>query len=112
MLDRELVGQGWLANPDNCQAKRMFADRIDFWFPVRSSGLIYSDGYSGGAVTLRYVRLTGGQWPTTVMPTTIQSNVSQVYGLIGSAREYVMYNVLDGSPQQGLYIAGPFGFAP
>jgi hypothetical protein len=109
-IGADVTGEGWVANPDGCADKRKFADKIDFWFNVRKDGLIYSDGFSGNLSTLKFVKLTGGTWPASTMPTTIAPNVLPVYGIVGEARDHVVYNILDGTPQQGLYLAGPLGF--
>jgi hypothetical protein len=109
-IGADFTGEGWLANPDGCADKRKFADKIDFWFNVRKDGLIYSDNFAGNLSTLKFVKLSGGQWPASTMPTTIAAGVQPVYGIVGDARDHVVYNILDGTPQQGLYLAGPLGF--
>ncbi|MEA2698058.1 MAG: hypothetical protein QOI66_2329, partial [Myxococcales bacterium] len=104
------AAEGWLARPDGCTAKQKFADKIDLWFTVGDAGLIYSDNAGATTSTVRYVKLgAGGAWPAAG-PTTIRAGAGRVFGLLEPDRQYILYQLDSGSPDDGLWIYGPIGF--
>jgi hypothetical protein len=106
------VGQGWLAHPEGCGGKRKFADGVDFWFPAHDDGLIYSDGGQAMTADLRYVKLgPGAVWPAGPSP-IIRRGVGRVFAVLEPDRDYVVFEVASGGPDDGLYVHGPLGLAP
>jgi hypothetical protein len=102
------VGEAWVANPEGCTGKRKWADAMDFWFPVRDQGLLYSDEGAGNeTATLKYVQVMGG---TLGMPVTIQKQVGRVYAAMPSF-EGVLYTISRGVDFDGLYLYGKLPFA-
>jgi hypothetical protein len=105
-----LDGQGWLANPDGCGEKQKFGDSVDFWFLAGDSGLVYSDMAmpAKNISTLRYAKLS------PALPATggsiIRMGVGRIYAPLGPDRNYVVYQISDGGPDDGLYAYGPIGF--
>ncbi|HXI57971.1 MAG TPA: hypothetical protein VNO55_18025 [Polyangia bacterium] len=104
------AAEGWLAKPDGCTAKQKFADKLDIWFTVGDAGLIYSDNAGATTSTIRYVKLgAGGAWPAAG-PTTIRAGAGRVFGLLDPDRQYIVYQLDNGGPDDGLWIYGPIGF--
>jgi hypothetical protein len=105
------VGEGWRANPDGCTDKQKFADRVDFWFPARDSGLLYSDMGDGKLATLRTLKLgPDGAWPPSGS-VIAQAQVARVYAVLAPDRDYVLFTPGPGTAEDGLYLFGPTGFA-
>jgi hypothetical protein len=105
---KTLEGEGWLANPDGCGEKMKFGDKVDFWFLSGDSGLIYSDAATNTSATLKFAKLAP-QFPAAGA-TTIRAGVGRVYAPLGPDRNYIVYQIADGSADDGLYVYGPIGF--
>lgn len=104
------TGEGWVATSDGCGNKQKFGDGLDFWFVSSDRGLLFSDMTSGNATRLRFVKLgPGGSWPATE-PVTIQDGVTRMYAPVGADLQHVLFTVLRGGAEDGLYVFGPIGF--
>jgi hypothetical protein len=104
------AAEGWLANPDGCNAKQKFATDVDFWFAAGDAGLIFSDGVGATTSTVRFAKMgAGAAWPAAGS-TIIRAGADRVYGLLEPDRQYVVFDVNTGGVDDGLWIYGPIGF--
>jgi hypothetical protein len=105
---------GWRANPDGCRDKHRFASHIAFHTGVGDEGLIFGDDLNveTETMTLRYVKIEGGQsWPAAG-PVAIMAGVVQPVVLLPPRRQQLVFRVQSAEAGvAGLYVfAGlPFG---
>lgn len=106
------LGEGWVATPEGCAAKRKFADLIDYWFLHGNDGMVYSD--EGGVDTATLKAATFPNGTSLGAGTVIQRGINRMYGLLPEF-DSVIYNVpRTPGPLDGLYSFGklPFGTKP
>ena len=92
------VGEAWVANPDNCAARRQWTTGMDFWFLRGSDAILFTDSGSFETATLKYVQING---TTLGTPVEIQRQVERVYGVLPGF-EAVLFNLIGGQ-FKGLY---------
>ncbi len=104
------VGEGWYTDPATCAPRRKFANGVDFWYPVRDEGLIYSDEGDGETATLRYAEIPDGKAFPTQGGIKVQEQIGRVFSLLLPSYQVGLFSLSLGVPNlDGLYgVTFPF----
>ena len=104
---------GFLADPDGCQAKRRFGQGVDFLSPIGDRALLFGDELdeTGSTVTLKYAALDGKQWPAAGA-VRIQARVDNASLVqVGDRPMLLLFRVAARGPvPEGTYLFGPAPF--
>ena len=72
--------------------------------------MIFSDMATANTSTLRFAKLgPGGQFPAAGA-TKVRDGIGRVYAPLGVDRNHIIFQIADGSADDGIYVYGPIGF--
>ena len=100
---------GWLADPDGCRDRRLFAVHVGFYEAIRDNGLIFGDDIDqDDTVTLKYAPIANGHdWPSAG-PFRIHDHVDFPVAILRPKMNQIVFQVSKGNSDEiGLYVIGP-----
>jgi hypothetical protein len=112
--DTSTQQDGWLADPEGCGGRQLFAHHVAFYTPVGDRGLIFGDALDLATNTfqLEYAALeAGARWPARGA-VRVHDQVGFPLALLAPAVGVVFPVRTDTEATSGLFLVGPLPGAP